>query len=1033
MKKLLKVALALFILLVVVLAAAAIIVTRPGVQKSLLLSALEDQGDHAEVALVQAGPSEVHIQGLKFERPDLTVELADFTLEYSLWSALFGNEIRVDTLAVQGLKVDVAASLQPEAKPVEKKPSSTESGFPEFNGVFENAELPARLVLGTVDVAGQVNLPQRVISFNLSGGNIAPGQTGELVLKASIQDQTTGAAASNIECDGKARFDQSNEQRLRRVELTGTLQASGGSLTRPATLSLQADARDEGDVESYAAKLQADGSPLLTLDARFERPSQALNGELKIDATRQLLAPFLMGANLPEFSLKSDETFQLDGKKQTLDADASLRLELSQLGEWKATLASIGSGTLEATLKARATADHIALETLQARFDAADGRQLLQATLLQAFSARLENGQPALDSPSGDLLALQLANFPLAWLAPFVPGVDLSGDDLSAGAKLSATGPDQYQVTATTPWQANRLTVSQDGEPLLNEVDLALTPTIQLRGPSIEATLDALSLRSQGKALAEGSAHTTFDQTQPDRAVVKLDLQGDLAALQAQPVLEPWRGLAGGQYRLGAQVSPADSNSQQIQLLLALANLTSQQSYDQLPKAQLNLNGTATLPDRFDLQGQLSINGTKQASDAQLTAKVDRSGGINRFNVSLTGQTLVTDDVQFLAAAFQNPNAPAESAPADVPATTLATASPAIDGPDAAPAWQGNEGQAVVQFAQVLQGDNQITGLDAQLTLTSERLQAQPLRATLNGAPAEAHASIDFRAGKTRPYLLDAALDLQKLEVGPLLAQGGKPPSITGPFTVQGKAQGESTTLAQAADTLMFDLDVKGGPGRVRGLQQGTAGGSVAGVLGLAGGIASLVGGKTVSENAAFQSLNGIIQSISKEIDYQLISVEATRGENLNIVLKEFQLDSPKNDIKFTGQGQITYQAGAPIPQQPMAISARLWTKGQRASVLRSAGLTRDQKDADGYSAGPGFEISGTLASPDYISSLATTLLSNTGDIVGGLVGGNGESAGQEAGDAAKDAENEGEQAAQAVGGLLQGLFNRTNESENEQ
>ncbi|MGE9297055.1 MAG: hypothetical protein ACQKBV_12280, partial [Puniceicoccales bacterium] len=498
MKKLIKF-LVIFIAFVAVLVViAAVVATRPGFQKSIFLSTMEGKVDAVQVDTLSAGPSTVKVKALKLEQNGAIVELGDLNMTYSLWDIAFKREIRIDNLSINGLLVDLRNQKPSSDKPKDDDDDDDEAGFPEFPGIFENAKIPAKVYVGAVNVEGKALLPNRQLTFNVTGGDIAPGKTGKIALKGQLDDQSENAAAESLAVDATLTLEQTLTQQLNRIAFNGDVSASGGNLSEPAKLNLALTAAREGDAEKYDLIVNARGKQIAELKSTFTPATETIKGTLAASVAKADVAPFLMGADLPDFSLAANEQFTLDGEKEQLDLAGDLTLDLRNLAQWKPELADIGSGTLKANLKTTVLPNHVQLETIDATFDAAGGRKLLAVELQRKFSVKVVDGKPVMDAQAGDLLSIALSNLPVAWLAPFSPA-KVSGGDISGAGVLSTSGKESFSFKSSQPWSVGNLTVSQNGNALLNKVDISLRPNVDIAGQMATVNVDAIQVASEGK------------------------------------------------------------------------------------------------------------------------------------------------------------------------------------------------------------------------------------------------------------------------------------------------------------------------------------------------------------------------------------------------------------------------------------------------------------------------------------------------------------------------------------------------------
>jgi len=920
MKKLIR----YFLIFIAIIALFAVItvavLTRPGFQKSIFLDAMKEKVDAVQVDSLAAGFSGARVNHLKVEQNGAVIEIASASITYSLWDIALKKEIRVGECKISGLLVDLRH--QKPAVDVPKHPHSgeKEKPFPEFKGIFENTTIPAKVFIGTVSVDGRVLMPKREIDFDVTGGGIAPGKSGQLALKGTVTDQSPGAAAEALSIDSTLIVGQTDAQALNRIEFNADLQASGGSLSQTAELSLASVATREADTEHYTLLVNSRGKPVAEIQSTYTSASEIVQGTMTANVTRQDIAPFVIGADLPDFVLSMNNQFTLNGKKDQIDTAGTLTADLKNLGQWKSELEDIGSATIHATVQTTVLPQHVQMEAIAATLDAAGGRRLLELQLKRKFAVEIENGRPMMDAEPGELLAITLSNLPVQWLAPFSP-TKLSGGNISGATVLSLTGKESFSLQSTQPWAVGRLSVAHDNQSVLDSVDIAMRPGIDVNGDNVSVQLDGLQFASGGKTLLTGNAELATNIKNPaTQTTIDARFRGDLAQLQAQPVLKKFHGLAGGKYDLAAKVKPAAGGELDVTASLALSELTLRQTFQTLKGASLNLTGTIDGTEKIDLKGPLTLTG-RRTSDAVLLAQVDRREGINKFTIEASGNTLVYDDLNFLRQALKNPDQAEAAAPSRPKPSSKTTSEP-----DSVASWNGNEGTIVVNFDTVYWGANELTGLEFALDVDAARLDVSKLAAQLNGAPVKANARIDFRSGNPDPYLLDASVDLENLEVGSLLSKDGNPQNagVTGEFTIQGTTSGAAPTLPALGDRVAFDLQLNGGPGVVRSLKSNAVVSTAAGSINLATGFAGLIGGKTVTQNPAVATIHSLLDAISEAIEYQTISFSANRGADLNTKLEEFLLISPQHQIKFKGTGGITYRAGGPIATQPMNIACTL-------------------------------------------------------------------------------------------------------------
>ena len=153
--------------------------------------------------------------------------------------------------------------------------------------------------------------------------------------------------------------------------------------------------------------------------------------------------------------------------------------------------------------------------------------------------------------------------------------------------------------------------------------------------------------------------------------------------------------------------------------------------------------------------------------------------------------------------------------------------------------------------------------------------------------------------------------------------------------------------------------------------------------------VGGLFGGTSSGEMIA--TANEIVKLVS-EIQFDQLSVTAARDENLNFVLKDFNLIAPY--IRLGGEGLISYTPGKSLLQQALDLRITLGARGRLGELLSQWKLLKAEKDNLGYTAFvTPIKLGGTLMntdSRDFQNKLLEVALgkSGVGDAINRLLGG---------------------------------------------
>jgi hypothetical protein len=203
-------------------------------------------------------------------------------------------------------------------------------------------------------------------------------------------------------------------------------------------------------------------------------------------------------------------------------------------------------------------------------------------------------------------------------------------------------------------------------------------------------------------------------------------------------------------------------------------------------------------------------------------------------------------------------------------------------------------------------------------------------------------------------------------------------PTVEAKVNVNSKFTGAGGNLMEVAERSRGDVQVTARSGIFRALSADMSDKAQKTQTAVAtiGGLLGAVTGK--KEYADYANKGQILADIAKalsEIPFDQLNVTASRGADLNMVLKDFTLISP--EVRLTGAGGITYAEGVSILAQPLALQLSLGARGQLADLLKRAGLLDTKQDQLGYAAfSVPIKVGGTLAKTDT-SELRNALLNS--------------------------------------------------------
>jgi hypothetical protein len=127
----------------------------------------------------------------------------------------------------------------------------------------------------------------------------------------------------------------------------------------------------------------------------------------------------------------------------------------------------------------------------------------------------------------------------------------------------------------------------------------------------------------------------------------------------------------------------------------------------------------------------------------------------------------------------------------------------------------------------------------------------------------------------------------------------------------------------------------------------------------------AITGRKETGDLASLPQAVSAFAKFMSPVQYDQLNLTLSRGESLDIVLKNFTLVAP--EIRIGGSGRVAYRDGATLVNQPLSMDFTLRALGHEAEILKYLGVL-DPKHPDdlGYLACViPVHVEGTLAKPD--------------------------------------------------------------------
>lgn len=595
------------------------------------------------------------------------------------------------------------------------------------------------------------------------------------------------------------------------------------------------------------------------------------------------------------------------------------------------------------------------------------GALLAAVEAAQAFRVNLVAGTFVAGNPSVPVVRARLGELPLVWIEPFEKRAKLAGMVSGGTIELTVRTVDDITVAATVPLGLRGATVSWEGQALVQNLDMTADFTATRKAEVISYNVRRLEAKQGETTLLRFNAAGSVKPGDKLVGAAKGALEIlDAGALSRQPALA-----AGGFTRgtVSATFDATMDGAGQASVVVTTRNLTSRQA----PGSPLNLDSNFSLLLKPDGSGTIKLPLTLTAgtrkSDVTFDGTFTQPAGGFTFNGRLSSTQANVDDLQMLAGLI-----PA-TGPAAVPAAPGSR--PAV-ATGAGPFWRGMSGRIEADLKNVQSGTYVLSAIRGLLVVTDNRIAVSGLEGSFrNNNPFKLSGNLDYAATQARPYVLAANLDVTGLDVGEILRQANpnERPALETKMNVTGRIAATAAQPEGLLENLTGQFDATGSAGTLRALgKKGETVNALSTVIGIFGAIQGSDRAVAASQLAA--ALN--------ELRFDKISMKVVRAADLNLQLSSLELVSPI--MHLTGKGQISYRAGVPIDQQPLALQLQLGSKDQLAQLLNRAGMLNPTADADGYyQLSRPFVIGGTAAKPD--SSELWRMIAEAGIGASGLLG----------------------------------------------
>ncbi len=840
-----------------------------------------------------------------------------------------------------------------------------------FRGVFAGLRLPVDLSLDGVDLDGEVILPAAGeagptrVRVRLTGGGMAAGREGNFGLELSSAGIDGGAlglrSAIVVAMDTPRTFS--------RVVADSTASASGTQLPGGVELDVDVSATRTAEGEDYVLSLASGGKSLADVRAGFESVSSRIAGTWQLDVRHTDLTPFALGRPLPEFTLVGSGGIETELAEKEVRANGTLNAAVSRPEVLLPELSAVGATKLQADFDVLQHGDSLRVERLDATLEGSAPVAVVKA--LQPFEFNLSTAELRIADPARDLVRVSLTGLPVAWAAPFLGELELSGGNVR-GELVASAREGGLSVRVTDALALTGVSVATGGEPLLREVDVSVSAAADYSPQGWQTQIGKIDVSRGGVTLFsfDGKAGQLSGENQAIKATGRWT--ADLAGWQTQPVAEGQIALASGLAQ--GEFSASLDGIRALETRMSLTNLTSPEKQS-LPSVSVELRADVDAAGQVTFNMPLLFEHEGRKSDLQLAATMTPKADRWSIDGRATGSHVVVEDVQLLALLV-----PTDSSEEDE----------AEEG--AEPFWSTVTGQLTIAVDKLVYGGAyEVSGVGGMIKIDPGELRFEGVKAGFGPeSDLNAEGGVTFDPKGDPAYRLQAKLAVSNFDTGPAFRaiDPAKLPTVEARVSVAGNVAGQGADLAEVIETAQANFDVASSGGVFRALATVLPADrlqAAPSALSIVGGLLGGSAGETIS---AAQE----IVKILSEIRFDQLSFQTGRDENMNLVLRDFSLISPA--VRIRGAGQVTYDPAKPLLQQALDLELTLAARGRLGELLGQVKLLKPEQDALGYTSfTTPIRIGGTMAKTDT-SDLQRKLLnlalerSGVGDALNKILGG---------------------------------------------
>lgn len=549
-------------------------------------------------------------------------------------------------------------------------------------------------------------------------------------------------------------------------------------------------------------------------------------------------------------------------------------------------------------------------------------------------------------------LRIQTGEIPLAWLRPFVTGLEFDGTlqpaDFMLGAHLT-----KFQLRPLKPVHVRNFSARLGAKELVRDTEFAFYPGMDLTfilvtlpkfqmayNGTAHVTDGTLTVKNEAAAVVDLALGFIGDDKNILPKSIELSARADFAPLAGLAALQGSGLPARGTFvtRLNGDMlgtAPLESWSR-------LEGVPSADGQRTLPALEITAHGKVNKSGgrTFDADVSVLLATTPRPTDAHFDASLDLREANLHFASTFRSQFIDATELLAYAEAF-SPVAPNATPPTPAAgATVAAKKSPQPPPQLGTPFWSVLRGHFDLDLATVQYAPYRIDSVKGRLDVGDRELVLSQLNGEMFAGRWGGNVRIDYDAAdKTADHRLTGNFHIKQFESSRVVQTvfPNQIASLDAQINVTASIASSGNSLFELIDRAEGVFTVAGAQGVMRltvPKQDMMA--------------TAVVFGGTVLLSPELRALGRLLRQFS-EMPLDELRITGRRAADGTVSLDELRFDSPQ--ARLTGRGRIPAVDGEPLMNRPLELYFDLAAKDEVAVILGGMSLIEKKPRADGYRA----------------------------------------------------------------------------------